>query len=180
MEFIEESTTTYIMFTLNGNMFKRVVGPFFRCEKTRIEKTMFPCNVKTHLLEETLFAAKFPNVYFEHIQAAWLDKVNCYISHHKSWIGQTTLSVSERCITGTFFGLFEIEDKDGCKSLQLNISIDSNPFFVARFRQDLIDMDILPIVSGKTYYLDPKGVVHTEQALRRKLAEDQLLISGKN
>jgi hypothetical protein len=174
-----KTLTTYMMFTLNNKGFKRILGPFFLNEKERIKK-MFPQNSLLHLLEETAFASKYPQCYYEHIQYAWIDKVSCYMFHHKSWIGDIKLSANERCITGDYFGLFEMADNSGNLTLQLNLSINSNSFFGARLFQDLCDMDILPIVRGTKYYLDSTGAIYTTWPLCRMLGDIQINESNLN
>lgn len=161
---------TYIMFTKKGRGLGRVVGPFFIDRKDQIKNEYFSQYRQIYMIEETAFATRYPEKYFSHIQTAWIDKLYCYFMHHSSWIGKVRVSVADKMCQSEWFGLFEMQSAKGDKYFQLSLAIDCNRFYSARFKQDLLELDLMPVSMGKEYYQDKKGSIFTERPISRYLA----------
>jgi hypothetical protein len=160
---------TYMMCVQHGNEFKEIIGPFFYGEKDKIKALCFP-NKPTVLIEETVFMTKFPERYKNHLYYNWYDKMYCYFTTNAYWIGNVQVSIETRSVKGSWFGLFEIMDEDGDSYFELRTSIVANQFYVAKLKQDLIEIDCMELTIGQDFYMS-NNKVFNDNAISRYLAE---------
>jgi hypothetical protein len=167
-------TNTYILFTKRGRGIAKIIGPVFEHELDFIKNNKFSNPNTVRISEETAFASQYFDQYHTHIQQHWIDKVYCYLAVNADWIGPVNCSSAEKCFCAKWFGIFEMADEYDQMYLQLNISVDANPFYVAKLTLDLEEMCICDVLRGDDYYEDSKGEIHTEDPLTLKLATDAI------
>lgn len=140
---------------------------------------------KSYVIEETAFATMYVNQYWNHLQKYWIDKLYCYFTLNASWIGYVNCSYENQLCKSTWFTVLEttVLDKDFDDEdfeamlpdepyLQINFKSGANPFYVARFKQDMQDMNLMFTKVGDDYYEDKKGQLFVgEQAITRELAD---------
>jgi hypothetical protein len=163
---------TYMLFTKKGRGIAQIAGPLFEHEIQKSKNKNFP-NKKVHVVEETSFAALNPKRYKQHITTAWFDKLYCYFTLNGDWVGEVRVSQSNKYCEGSWFAMFEQKDSEG-SYFQVSPQISANPFYIARLKQDLIDMGF-SIISGELYYREGKTIIHVgKDAISRSLAVEMV------
>ena len=157
---------TFIMYTIFDGELERIIGPFFYAQKEKVRQKCFQ-DKEAYIMEEMAFAAKFGERYQCHIREAWINKLYCYMFSN-SWLGAIEFDFEKKGIKGSWFVIYEVESAPA--TIQLNIQIDSNPFHVARLKQDLLDLEIIPVALGKEYFKDHNDKVFIDKALIKHLA----------
>lgn len=138
---------------------ERIVGPCFKPEMQQVVDLSFP-ETGCAVLEENVFANRFPAMYKIHIHEYWMDKLRTYFLQNSDWIGRVFKSDSERAFSSDWFSMHEI-DRDGKRGIKINMAITANRFHEARLYQDLQDLfTLFDLRIGLQYYKGTDDTVH--------------------
>lgn len=129
----------------------RIVGPAFQPEIQQIRDIMFK-DTACSVLEENVFANRFPNDYRAHVHIFWMDKLRTYFIQNNDWIGTVYKSDEQRGFSSPWFSMYE-NKRQGVRALKINMAITANRFHETRLAADLHDMfPLFDIVLGLPYY----------------------------
>lgn len=152
---------TFMVFSIDR---QRLKGPILQNEIQACKEIYFGMYRPEQIMvmEETVFASRWPKVHSKHITTHWQDKLYCYFRLEESWIGKVYLSEDPLGFAGSWFHLFYNNDESGtAPKFQINTTVIANRFHAAKLREDVIAMfPNIPLYKGAPYYNGSDQMTH--------------------